>query len=266
MRPALPEGLGEPSAWRSVPGGDIGEAWQAEWPDGRVAFVKRTPYDAQIEADGLEALRAAGAPVPTVLGVAAHTLVLEWVDGPSAWDALGQALAHVHRSAHGHTDFGWHADNRLGSLVQRNTWHADWGEFYAERRLRPFLSASALTADIRDRLERALDGPVQALLNAHGPNPALVHGDLWAGNVVGGRWLIDPAVALADRELDLAFVQVFGGFPDVFFAAYDEVWPLPDGWQQRRPALQLYHLLAHVKLFGAGYVDSVVARLDQLGW
>ena len=264
MTPTLPPGLDPPAAWRRVPGGDICESWQAEWPGGRLAFVKRTPYDAQIEADGLAALRAAGAPVPAVLGVAAHTLVLEWLDGPSDWEGLGRALAGVHRTTA--QAFGWEGDNRLGSLVQRNGWWDGWGTFYAERRVRPFLSASGLTDELRTRLAVALDGPLCALLDEHAPAPSLVHGDLWSGNVVAGRWLVDPAVCFADRELDLAFAAVFGGFPDAFWGAYQEAWPLPEGWERRRPALQLYHLLAHVKLFGGGYADSVAARLDQLGW
>lgn len=264
MTPELPAGMAAPQAWRRVPGGDICENWQAEWADGRRAFVKRTPYPAAVEAEGLEALRAAGAPVPLVLGTAPHSLVLEWVEGPSDWEGLGSALAAVHRVSA--PAFGWPTDNRLGSLVQRNGEWDDWGLFYAERRVRPFLAASGLTDGLRRRLQASLDGPLQELLTAHGPAPSLVHGDLWSGNVVEGRWLIDPAVCHADRELDLAFAAVFGGLPEPFWRAYLEAWPLPDGWEQRRPALQLYHLLAHVKLFGGGYADSVAARLDQLGW
>jgi fructosamine-3-kinase len=264
MKPALPPGLADPAEWRRVPGGDICESWQAEWPDGRRAFVKRTPYAARIEADGLAALDAAGAPVPEVLGVDAHTLVLEWLEGSPDWEGLGRALAQVHRTTA--DAFGWDSDNRLGSLIQRNGWWGDWGTFYAERRVRPFLSAGGLTDALRARLHAALDGPLRELLTGHAPAPSLVHGDLWSGNVVDGRWLVDPAVCFADRELDLAFAAVFGGFPDAFSGAYLEAWPLPDGWERRRPALQLYHLLAHVKLFGGGYADSVAARLDQLGW
>jgi len=264
VRPELPPDLGEPETWRRVPGGDICESWEAAWADGRRAFVKRTPYPARIEADGLEALRRAGAPVPGVLGVAPHTLVLEWLEGSSEWAGLGRALATVHRATA--KAFGWPEDNRLGSLVQRNGDWPQWAEFYAERRVRPFLSAGGLDDALRRRLRAALDGPLQDLLGAHAPAPSLVHGDLWAGNVVDGRWLVDPAVCFADRELDLAFAEVFGGFPEAFHHAYQEAWPLPDGWRERRPALQLYHLLAHVKLFGGGYAASVAARLDRLGW
>ena len=96
--------------------------------------------------------------------------------------------------------------------------------------------------------------------------PSLVHGDLWAGNVVGGQWLVDPAAQHADRELDLAMAALFGGFPPAFRSGYESVWPLDDGWRDRLPAQQLHHLLVHVALFGGGYVEQVAERLDALGW
>lgn len=84
--------------------------------------------------------------------------------------------------------------------------------------------------------------------------------------MVDGRWLIDPAVCYADRELELAFMELFGGFPAELTDAYDDAWALPPGTAARRPAYQLSHLLVHVRLFGAGYHGAVQARLDALGW
>jgi fructosamine-3-kinase len=263
-----PAALPERSAWRPLGGGSICDVYAADLADGTPAVVKVTPYDARVEADGLAALRAAGAPVPKVLAAEVDLLVLERVGNgrepsPATWAALGGALADLHR--HTGERFGWHGDNLIGSLPQGNGWWESWPAFYAEQRIRPWLGATALPAGVRERLERALDGPLQALLPER-PPASLVHGDLWSGNVVAGRWLIDPAVCHADREYELAFMDVFGGFPEALWSAYEAAWPLADGWQRRRPALQLYHLLVHVQLFGAGYVAPVVGRLDALGW
>ncbi|MGH8895901.1 MAG: fructosamine kinase family protein [Egibacteraceae bacterium] len=164
--------------------------------------------------------------------------------------------------------YGWYHDNRIGPLVQPNAWHEEWPAFFAACRIRPHLDAldaQALPPGVRRRIERGLGGPLLALLPAQ-PPASLVHGDLWAGNVIGGQWLIDPAVAHADREYELAFMALFGGLPDALWAAYEQAWPLEGGWQERRPALQLPHLLAHVRLFGAAYVPAIVDRLDRLGW
>ncbi|WP_165492040.1 fructosamine kinase family protein [Egibacter rhizosphaerae] len=264
--PDLPEGLTARDG-RPLGGGSICDVWRVELTDGRAAVLKRTPYPAGVEADGLAALAAAGAPVPAVLGVGDDVLVLEEVGagppGEAEWRDLGRALAGMHADTG--EAYGWHRDNLIGSLPQANDPDDDWPRFYAERRLRPWLGATALPKELRRRLERALDGPLQDLL-ATGNPPSLVHGDLWNGNVVDGRWLIDPAVHRADREFELAFADLFGGFPPAFHEGYAETWPLPEGWQRRRPALQLYHLLVHVELFGAGFAGAVGSRLDALGW
>lgn len=259
----LPGDLPDVASTSSLSGGSIADTYRATLTDGREVVVKRTQYDARLEAEGLEALGAAGAPVPEVLGASEDTLVLEQVHGPPDWSRLGAGLARVHRSTG--AAFGWDRDNVIGPLPQANPRTDDWPTFYVEHRLAPWLGASALPADTRRRLERAMDDPLRELL-AHDPVPSLVHGDLWSGNVVDGRYLIDPAVHHADREFDLAFAELFGGFPEAFWSAYHDEWPLDDGWQDRRPALQLYHLLIHVELFGAGYASGVTQRLDRYGW
>ncbi len=241
-------------------GGDVGEVWRASLADGRHVVIKATSYDARLEADGLEALAAAGGPVPTVLGVDPGVLVLEFVAGPADWHGLGAAVATVHGDVG--DAFGWIRDNVIGPLPQPNPPTADWPTFYVDHRIRPHLDV--LPADDRRRLEGACDGPLAELVD-HAAAPSLVHGDLWSGNIVDGRWLIDPAVHRADRELDLAMLDLFGGAPAEFSAGYDQVWPLDHGWAQRRPALQLYHLLVHVRLFGAGYLAAVRRRLDDIG-
>jgi fructosamine-3-kinase len=259
----LPPACGEVASSRTLGGGDIARTWRVTTTTGRDLVVKQTPYDARLEADGLLALAAAGAPVPEVVHADAAVLVMTAVSGRPDWAGLGARLAAVHATTG--TDFGWDRDNVIGPLPQPNGPMPHWGEFFATRRVRPWLDAPALPRPVRARLEVACAGPLPDLLD-HDPPAALVHGDLWSGNVVDGAYLIDPAVHRADRELDLAFARVFGGFPPEFFDAYQAAWPLPAGWQDRLPALQLHHLLVHVKLFGSGYVGAVVTRLEQLGW
>lgn len=230
--------------------------------DGVAAVVKATSYDATTEAAGLEALRDAGAHVPRVLQVSSDRLVLEAVEGDGDWGACARRLVGVHRTTAG--TFGWERDGAIGPLPMANTPSQDWPEFYAEHRVLPWVDD--LPGGPARRLHAAVDDGRLAAVLDHDAPASLVHGDLWSGNVVGGQWLIDPAIHHADRELDLAMARLFGGFPATFFAAYEEGWPLDDGWRARLPALQLFHLLVHVRLFGGGYVAQVADRLDQLGW
>ncbi len=58
-------------------------------------------------------------------------------------------------------------------------------------------------------------------------------------------------------------MKLFGGFGPRVFAAYDEAYPLPAGHDERVPLYQLYFLMAHVNLFGRGYLSGVARCLDR---
>lgn len=266
--PPLPEHLGQVEQSTRLHGGDIAAAWRVRTVAGNTFVVKRTPYDPDLEAEGLRALAAAGAPVPAVHHVDTEVLVMDHVAGTPDLEGLGAALARTHdpgRAPDRNDGFGWHRDNLLGTTIQHNTPDADWPHFFVVCRIQPYLSTPALPRAVAERLRRACEDALPALLD-HDVVPSLVHGDLWPGNVVDGRWLVDPAVHRADAEVDLAAAALFGGMPDEFEGGYRAVRPLDEGWQRRRPALQLPHLLAHVAMFGSTWASAVTARLDALGW
>lgn len=239
--------------------------------DGTAVVVKHTGHPAEFEAEGLAALAGAGAPVPMVHEVGANHLVMDDLDAANTarhdgrpatdteWAALGAALAGVHRDVG--TAHGWHRNNVIGATTQHNAPDADWATFHWDQRLAPHLEV--LPATVGERLRSARE-PLAERLD-HDVVASLLHGDIWSGNVLHGRWFIDPAVCRGDRELDLAFAALFGGIPTAFTAGYDDAWPRDDGWQERLPLLQLYHLLVHVRLFGDSYLPPVVARLDAAG-
>ena len=58
--------------------------------------------------------------------------------------------------------------------------------------------------------------------------------------------------------------ELFGGFPQAFYHAYGEVFPLPEGYGRRKHLYNLYHLLNHLNLFGGGYLAQVKATLGLL--
>lgn len=213
------------------------------------------------EADGLEALRP-HIRVPRVLDRGTKDgkafLLLERLDLESGGDyaALGRMLAQLHRQTG--PRFGWYRDNYIGLAPQLNGWSGDWADFFWNRRLRPQADKA------RIELERKILEP----LSGHRPAPSLLHGDLWRGNAgftKDGPVVFDPAVYYGDRETDLAMTELFGGFPREFYQAYDETYPLDAGYQRRKHLYNLYHLLNHLNLFGAGYLAQVRATLRLCG-
>ena len=224
--------------------------------------VKRCPYPAEVEADGLAALAAAGAPVPAVLAATGDLLVLERVDGAAG---LGRArprrrpAAPHHRPAVRLAPRQLRRPDRAAQRLARRL-----ADFFVENRVRVHLADPAVPDALRRRLERACAGRCRRCCPTR-PPASLTHGDLWTGNVVGGRWLVDPAVAYVDRELELAFMDM-ADLPAEFHAAYRADWPPDPGYPQRRPALQLHKLLVNLRHFGERYVPRIEAVLDGYGW
>jgi fructosamine-3-kinase len=272
-----------------VGGGSICDARRLTLEDGASVFVKSwrgpgqpPPGFFDTEAAGLRWLAEAGAvPVPEVIGVLPDLLVLEWVDqaepSPAAAERFGRDLAAQHRA--GADRFGAAWRGYIGALPQGNDQHPDddgtgsaWPAWFAERRLRPHLRASADNGALTPS-DVALVETVLARIDGYAPPtepPARLHGDLWSGNVLwaaGGRvWLIDPSAHGGHRETDLAQLAHFGGVPylERIIAAYDEAWPLADGWRARVPLHQLHLLLVHTALFGAAYRDAVVGAASAV--
>lgn len=182
------------------------------------------------------------------------------------WSLLGEQLADLHRNTHTH--FGLDHDNYIGSLSQKNKQKENWIEFFIQYRLEAQLSIAAqnrkITADIRKQFD-VLYKKLPDLLPQE--KPALLHGDLWNGNVMvnekGEPTLIDPAVYYGHREAELAFTQLFGGFEPEFYQAYHEAFPVAKGFASRANLYNLYPLLVHVNLFGGGYLQQVENILDR---
>ena len=282
---ALGEALGDPGLRvlreQAVGGGCIHNAARLETTAG-VLFVKwndHGPGDVFLrEADGLAALRAAGSPlvIPEVRAAAEPApdapafIAMEYLPPPARParddEALGRGLAALHR--HVAPRFGFPVPTYCGSTLQDNRESASWAEFYGERRLgaleHQLVDAGRLDASDRRALAR-LRGRLPELLPDASP-PSLVHGDLWSGNVLRtdrGPGLVDPACAFCDREMEFGITTLFGGFSDRFFAAYEEAWPVPDGWRERNPLYQLYHLLNHFLIFGGHYGSEARAVLRR---
>ncbi|MGM9509673.1 fructosamine kinase family protein [Larkinella sp. GY13] len=263
---------------RFLVGGNVNTAAQVFSSEG-LFFVKWNPEENvdmfEWEARGLDLLRSTEAIyIPEVIGYGKYRdktyLVLEYIDPvvpkSNYWESFGQSLALLH--SHTQSKFGLHFDNYIGSLPQSNTLTDNGITFYIEQRLQPQAGMALYKGLISKELYTKFQKLYQRLPDLLPvERPALLHGDLWSGNVMvneqGDAALIDPAVYYGLREAELAFTTLFGGFDERFYDAYDEAFPMEDGFQERIPIYNLYPLLVHLNLFGTGYLSGIERVLNR---
>ncbi|UPV73473.1 fructosamine kinase family protein [Halorussus limi] len=269
-------------------GGEVGRVARVALADGRTAAAKTGETPLGTEAFMLEFLSDRGLPVPEVYHRTDALLVLEYVEGDSEVTPAGERdaarhLAALHRERPEETagredgpgrNYGFPRDTLTGPYRQPNRWTDSWVAFFRDRRLRHFArkarEAGVLPSDLSNRLD-ALARDLDSLL-PDDPPPALLHGDVWANNVLadGGRVraFLDPACYFGHAEVELAYVAFAGSFGDAFFEAYDAERGIDPGFREgRRAVYQLVPLLEHLLYFGdERYAAGIDGRLTGLGY
>jgi protein-ribulosamine 3-kinase len=260
---------------RPIAGGDICRAYLVTLHDESKLFVKTRPGGPPemfpTEGRGLEWLAETKTlRIPEVVAAEVGFLALEFLDSAPKKrgfdEELGQGMAALHQYP---ADLpGLDHDNFIGPLPQPNEACDTWPEFYAEQRLRPRVEEAIRSGKAPNSWLARFETLFRELPSVIPEEPnSRLHGDLWGGNLLvgpsGEPCLIDPAVYVGHREVDLAMMRLFGGFSQKVFDSYNEVYPLQDGYLQRVDLYQLYPLLVHVNLFGAGYVSSVERVLER---
>jgi len=264
---------------KSLGGGSINAAYKLTDGNGLSYFVKlnaahqlamfETEYTDLLE---LQQARLMHIPLPVCFGTTGSKsyLITEYIalQGQGKAEDLGIALAQMHTITSEH--FGWKQNNTIGSTPQSNQQHDNWLDFWRDERLIPqfeMLYAKGLRQIIQPEADKLLNR-LDSLLTAHQPEASLLHGDLWSGNYAfdkqGKAVIFDPALYYGDRETDLAMTELFGGFSPAFYAAYNEVCPLDEGYRSRKTLYNLYHILNHTNLFDISYLNQAISMMERL--
>lgn len=239
----------------------------------KINKASRFPGMFEAEKKGLETLRSTDTfCVPEVYSQAVINgfsyLLMEFLPSGSQnsgfWNHFAENLASLHKTTA--PEFGFSSDNYIGSLPQFNDARRTAADFYISQRLEPQLK---LATNNGFRFQ-GLKVMLKKLGEAIPPEPpSLLHGDLWSGNYLvtqkGLSALIDPAICYGPREMDLAMMKLFGGFPQAVFDRYSELFPLSPGFSERVPLWQLYYLLVHLNIFGSSYLPSVNLIIEGFG-
>jgi fructosamine-3-kinase len=266
---------------RPIGEGVGGAVYRVALADGRQVVAKADESgrpQLALEGDSLRYLAEhSRLPVPAVLHNSERLLLLEFLPGESHFSAGAQRhaaelLADLHSVSA--PAYGFERDTQIGGLLQPNPWTDSWLAFFREQRLlylgRVAMAAGRLPGAVMGRLER-LGGRLAEWVEEPPEGPSLIHGDIWAGNVLatGDRitGFLDPACYYGDAEMELAFITMFNTFSRPFFERYGELRAIRPGfWEVRRDIYNLYPWLVHVRLFGDVYLPAVIQTLSRFGF
>jgi fructosamine-3-kinase len=263
----------------SLSGGCISNAYKIKTDAGSEFFLKindDSPNKMFVnEANGLIEIKKAGViRVPEVILFDDNFILLEFIrsgnKNKSFFTDFGRSFAMMHKFSG--EKYGFYEDNFIGSNPQKNipdeTESNDWVNFYFNKRILYQFKLAEKNGYADRELREGISGlekRIEDILGNSTEPPALLHGDLWGGNYIvdekGNACLIDPAVYYGHREADLAMTKLFGGFSSEFYIAYNDCFPLQDGFEYREPVYKLYHVLNHLNLFGSGYYSQAVSLI-----
>jgi fructosamine-3-kinase len=269
-----------PTGVELLSSGHGGALYQVRMPNGQrlVAKVADHPGAAfDIEGYMLRTLaERSHLPVPAVTHSSDTLLLMTHIEGNGGFNESAQIhAAELLADLHSITadTFGLERDTLIGGLHQPNPQTNSWLDFFRDHRLLYMGKAAAhsgyLPGTLFARLEK-LAGNLDRWLSEP-ERPSLIHGDVWAGNVLAksGRiaGFLDPAIYFAHPEIELAFITLFNTFNEPFFERYQSLRPMEPGFfDTRRHLYNLYPLLVHVRLFGGVYASSVDQILRRFGF
>ena len=265
-----------PDQIQLLSGGDINQVYHCIFKKKefviKLNIATKYPEMFEKESKGLQLLSASKFNVPEPIANGTYNnhdyLILEYIKPGNEinWEKFGKNLANLHQITD--ENFGLNYDNFIGSLQQKNSLENSWEEFYSNNRLL-YLSAKARDLQLLKKNDCNKIEQLCTQLNGLVPKtpPALIHGDLWAGNLISdiknNPVLIDPAVYYGHPEMDWAMLCLFGNYPNIAFEKYNELIKLEPGFDQRKELHQLYPLLVHLILFGNAYYVSVMNIINK---
>ncbi|MHC4456244.1 MAG: fructosamine kinase family protein [Planctomycetota bacterium] len=135
-------------------------------------------------------------------------------------------------------------------------------------------SSPRLSPSVRRTIEKMISNLDQWLPEHN--NPTLVHGDIWATNIMVDDTdpdkpyitaFLDVSALYADVEYELAYLRIFHTADETFFSEYIKTFPLRPGFERRCLLYWLNTMMLHVAVFGNAYLSScenIAKRISSL--
>jgi fructosamine-3-kinase len=148
----------------------------------------------------------------------------------------------------------------------------DWKDYFVNFRINQLkhIGSGILSKDEIKKIDKLKD--ILDDIYPKGVLPTRIHGDLWAGNLVFEKnnndirvVMIDPAAHTGMRDEDLAMLELFSApYYSSILKGYATVLPIGDNLRKRITLQNLFPVLAHAYLFGAGYLPQYKSLINQL--
>ena len=258
--------------------GQIGNIYKVKTADQEyILKTSEASFMLQTEANMIKDINKYKISVPKIYDVSQTHLLMEYIETSdqakmTQESEAAKLLSELHAVTNESRMYGYYYDTTIGPFDQKNEQtQYNWTLFLGQMRIMPMAKICYDKGQIRKEILENLEGLCRDLykrIDMSLITPSLLHGDLWSGNILfnmNGATVIDPALYFGDKEMELAFIKLFDTFGETFFSAYEEVHPLSDDFYEVKvPLYQIYPLLVHVALYGAGYVAQLEQVLKRL--
>jgi len=265
---------------KAVSGGDVNDAYEIYTTDQTYFLLVQANASKDFfstEEAGLKDLKDAGITVPTVYDIGeieddAYLLISYLEEGSrGSHRDLAKMIAKMHQTSSENGQFGYPLPHQGNDMTFDNAWTDSWIELFVKNRLDGLRDAivenkqwSQNQADTYQEIREII---VEELSN-HESDPSLLHGDLWGGNHMfltnGEPALFDPSPFYGDREFDIGLTTGFGGYSQEFYTAYQEFFPMADGYEKRLAFYRLYLFMVHLLKFGGIYEQRVDQTMQEI--
>ena len=210
---------------------------------------------------------------PKVVGYDENFLIIKYFENnkikPNKFDSqFINNLTQLHSNSS--EKFGFYFDTQIGGMCQPNDFDQNWAVFFAEKRLNVIFETICETNPLPKKINQNLENLIRSLAEKipSNPKPALLHGDLWEGNILfnDGKFvgLIDPGSFYGHNEMEIAYLRWFNLIDEDFFNKYSEIISIDKMYFSYEPIYQLYYSLLNVHLWDRRYIQDVENLLKKI--
>ena len=168
--------------------------------------------------------------------------------------------------------YGFDFNSEMGALEQLNNCEDSWVRFYLNNRLIPIFELANKKENMGKFINEKTNYIFKNIQNLipDSPQPSLLHGDLWEGNILFKKnkfvGFIDPGSFFGHNEMEIAYLRWFNpSFIDSnFLEKYSNYIKLEQNYLDYELVYQLYYALCNVALWDKSYVEETKKILIKL--